>query len=452
MGQARRLQKLGIHSFDKELNALSSKLDELRDWQQFATSPKREELIAKLQSLVDQPIEANAQGEALKSARKEWNELGPPSRGQQPLQKQFDKLAEQAFSVCKPHYAQQSAARAENLTKRRGLCEQIRTYLAETDWASADMRAAENIMRTAREEWRRYHPCDRRALKSVEADFEALQDELYGHVKENWDKNVAAKEAIVAQAEALAAEDDARAQVDKAKQLQQQWRNIGTTPRGPDQRLWRKFRQACDKIFAKLDEQRDAQSAALREQQQEFDALLEAFDADAGEIAAQETELENIAEKGRQLRMSGEQRSQINAHQAALKNRRQTKQKNRQAERLQQWFDWDVAVSKAEQSAESITAPHSLFTPRLKGKADSEDLHKLTLEAEMAANLSSPAEDQQLRLVLQVELINSGRSNLQLVQNQDFIDRWCRSGPKSEANDELRERFFNALRRRLSTH
>ena len=90
-------------------------------------------------------------------------------------------------------------------------------------------------------------------------------------MKQDWDANINAKEALVKQAEALVEQDNLDGIANGAKTLQAQWREIGTTPRGADQKLWRRFRAACDAIFARLDNERDRQRS---EQQQLIQALI----------------------------------------------------------------------------------------------------------------------------------------------------------------------------------
>ncbi|GIS19285.1 MAG: hypothetical protein CM15mP120_12010 [Pseudomonadota bacterium] len=50
LAQARKLQKLGYRERDKEIAQLSAELGEMNDWQNFATEPKRQELLTKLAS------------------------------------------------------------------------------------------------------------------------------------------------------------------------------------------------------------------------------------------------------------------------------------------------------------------------------------------------------------------------------------------------------------------
>ena len=197
-------------------------------------------------------------------------QLGPISSAQDhQLAQDFDKFAELAFEPCKAYFEEQSIKRAENLAGRKEIVSQLSHYLDANDWNNVDLKAAETIMRTARTSWREFHPCDRKALKPVEAQFEALQKQLHERVKQGWDKNVELKREILDQAKDLHTQD-VQTQVDLAKQLQKQWREVGPTPRGVDQRMWREFRKACDQVFADLTAHREAQHA---EQNAKFEAI-----------------------------------------------------------------------------------------------------------------------------------------------------------------------------------
>ena len=142
-------------------------------------------------------------------------------------------------------------------------------------------------------------------------------------------------------------------------------------------------------------------------------------------------------------------RKRINAANQTLKDLALAAKKAETGRRLAQWQDWDLQVSTAEQAGDVIEPPHSVFAARSQGRARSEDLHRLTLEAEIAADIASPVEDQQARMALQVELINKGLNNLTLIDNKQLIERWCASGPKAASANALRTRFFSALAQRL---
>ncbi len=451
--QARALQKKGLKSHDRELAALSAQLDEFRDWQQFATNPKREALLSQISELAEHPAEPTAQAARLKALRAEWQQLGRPANAEETAQQEaFDALAEKAYEPCRAYYEEQSSIRAANLEQRTKLCEQLEAYLDNTDWASADMRAAENIIRTAREEWRKHHPCERKALKPVEARFEALQQTLHEKLKSSWDGNVKAKEAIVAEARQLL-EQELDVQINEAKRLQQAWRDIGPTPRGPDQKLWREFRQLCDQIFAGRDAAKAEAQAAWAARQSALEealAALEALVATDGTVepADWRSARASYDEQAQAIRPSGGQRKRLDDAERAWRTRQAAQKRSAELAELAQWSQWDQEVSEAEQSAAAMEAPHKWFNARAAGTATDQDWLELVIEAEIAADMPSPEADQGRRMEIQVEMMNAGTRP----QDRDYkfhLQRWCESGPKDAAADALRERFFAAITARV---
>jgi|TARA_B110000879_G_scaffold201148_1_gene275887 hypothetical protein len=450
LSKARAIQKRGISGFEKDVNALSAQVGEMRDWQDFATHPKRDQLINDLQNLVDNPLDPENQADRLKDLRRQWNALGILRREEAEQQTRFDTLADQAFAVCKTYYAEQNGVKRENLKQRKTLSASVQGYLQSTDWANADIQAVEGIMRAARAEWRTYHPCDIKALRPVEKEFEAAQAQLYQGIKDGRDRNIAAKEAIVADAKALLELEDIEVQTTQAKELQTRWKTIGSTPRGIDQRLWRDFRAACNEIFKRLDTSKNAAAVANKEQQSLLEAAIAGFNKEQTDPSQFKADFEILAELADNTQLSGAHVSQLKGLRKIMedlhKNAKQAKVKSR----LRQWEEWDIAVSAGEQNNEPVASPHTIFIGRINGDCANEDLERLTLEAEIAAELASPAKEQALRMTLQVELMNAGRRNMQLIDNQEFIERWCTTGPKLKEHDALRKRFFNALEHRLA--
>jgi len=450
--RARGLQKAGLKSRDREVAAVSAKVAEFDDWQHFATDPKRNECLTELQRLCDEPLEAPQQATRLKGLRQSWQQLGRPAgHAEIELQQEFDRLANIAFAPCRAYYDEQAQLRADNLARREVLCDQLQSYLTGTDWEHADMQAAEAILRSARDEWHTCHPCERKALKPVQNRFEALQDELHGKVKAAWDANLARKIEIVDQAKALL-QDDVGAQVEGAKALQQAWQRVGKTPRGPDQKLWREFRQVCDQIFAQREAHHQAQQAAVQQGYEQLDAAIDAL-AHAATGAPTHKEFDsmsaNIDHAANGLRVGGDHRKRIRQAQDAYRKALAVTTRTQTEEKLMQWRLWDEQVSRAELSHESIEAPHPVFAARVAGEPELTDCLQLVLEAEIAADLPSPSEDQGARMALQIEFMNAGRRDLGSEDYQLLIKRWCRAGPKSDVHNDLRTRFFDAVAERI---
>ncbi len=73
-------------------------------------------------------------------------------------------------------------------------------------------------------------------------------------------------------------------------------------------------------------------------------------------------------------------------------------------------------------------------------------LRRLTVQAEVVAGVESTSEDQDTRLAVQVELLNSAKNRAtKVADDRSLLEQWCQTGPKDDSIDELRERFFRAI-------
>ncbi len=458
----------GREAQGRALQQESARLSELRDWQTFATTPKREALCDAIQRLADEPLEPPDQSERIKALRGDWNRLGPVSgRDDHALAERFNRLAEQAFEPCRAYYAQQAERRNSNLAERVKICNQLEDYLDSTNWSSADMKAAEKILRAARGEWRRFHPVDRNPGKPVEERFEKLQDRLHALIKAEWDANLQLKRKIVDEAEALAAsEAEPHERAQAAKALQRRWREIGITPRGPDRKLWQQFRSACNAIFEARGAAEEATSQAISAALDAADALLSEFERDLAKTSPAEAEAEILtafrrrfgelpplpAREGRQFSRRFEE---LTRSYRALLHQKSRYEERAELDRLRALDEETTERELAHPSAESTDKAPSdpIVAERLRRAGDAiprEALRTLAVRAEIAAGAESPADDRELRLKLQVEEMNVGMGSQRRAQDPlEMAREWCACGPKDGSCSELRQRFFDALARAL---
>ena len=463
------LPQAAIQTLGKRLGQQAARLAELRDWQTFATAPKREALVQAMEALAEAPLAPPDQAGRIKQLRAEWQALGPVTQAADGrLADRFNGLAAKAFDSCRAYFAEQAELRRANLAERSSICDQLEHYLEHAEWRHPDVRAAENIMRTARDAWRSFVPVDRSQGKVVEQRFETLQGQLHDRIKAEWDRNVAAKETIVAEAQGLHDADlPVEGKVSAAKNLQQRWRAVGATPRRHDQRLWQAFREACDAVFALREQARhqaDTATVALelrcRELLDEFDAMLQQLDP----VSAAEGQLREFRNAAAEIDdLPQNQRRDLAARRTDLINRYRnlldTKATAVHQQQLLGFKHWDEAVTLAEAAgstaadaaagADSGPVPAQVQQARAAcagGPVPAEALRRLTVKAELVAGRESPASDEQLRLQVQVERLQAGLAGRDAAEEpQALAQQWCELGPKDAAVAPLRERFFSAL-------
>ena len=453
-GEARALQDIlpgGVaQATRKKFGALIANMQNLRDWQHFATDPKREELCTAMLKLADNPHEPGDQAEHVKVLRAQWNALG--GKGPKDVAERFDAAAARAFEPCRLHYAELGEQRKANLQTRRAILEQLKGFVANTNWADTDLGAARSILNSAREEWRSAFPVERGPNRTLEKDFKAVTDTLFENLQQGWTANLAAKEELVTTAEALLTSEDPLPQrLDAAKNLQQRWKNAGPVPRGPDQKLWKRFRAACDELFNTRDAERDAAQALQTAQQSVAQTRLDQFaellrstdvaDLEKSQLSAVKNDLNELEHLDRgTLKKARDLEDEFHAR---LKQKAAAKK----LATLTELQALDEKTTAAELAGVAIPPEvleaNNLFANRATGEAHAH--LDLVLEAETQCGIESPATDAQRRLELQVKWLNEGMNSgaRKSLDGKELVERWCALQGTTDS-DGLRERLFAA--------
>ncbi len=244
-------------SHQQTVRELTSKVNELRDWQGYASAPKKEQLCEAMESLVGEEMDPQALANRIKRMQSEWKILGA-SPDSQAIWERFKLASDKAYEPCREYFDKLSEVRSGNLQSRKNVVQQISDYISQLDWNVADWRAVNEVYEVAKQEWRRYSPVDRKDGKSVQDQFNDLLQQLRDRLDQEFTKNESQRKQLIETAEALVKQEDLQDAIEKAKRLQQQWKSVGVVSRREDAKLWRKFRSVCDQVFARREQERQA--------------------------------------------------------------------------------------------------------------------------------------------------------------------------------------------------
>ncbi len=457
------------------IQVLDKKLEELKDWKSFSVAPKRVELMEEMESLVGATIEPVALADRIKSLQDEWRTLskGAGENVEADWQR-FQEAAQKAYQPCREYFEAQGQVRHENLQRRAALLERLSAFEAGHNWEQPDWRTVIVALRESKQEWRTHSPVDRAAGKPQQQQFDALTVSLQGRLDVEYARNVKEKQLLVERAQRLVAAEDSRKAIDDAKVLQQKWKEVGLTPRDEGQRLWEEFRQHCDAIFQKRQQEYAEHSAGLEANKTRAGAAcaeLERIAALTGsellEGSARIPELRAAFEEAGELPRSDERGLRTRFERAVERcERAVTRQEASNAERS--WVDLlDAAnrirayrasfareVAEAErvalkQAAEDYAAgvarwPKGGLEAVKKALAKSEAgdfeanetvLRTLCIRAEILADLPTPPEDQTLRREYQVQRLIKGMGQ-GITTDEKQLDamtiEWIGIGPTEE--------------------
>ena len=375
--------------FHHELRPLTAKLGEIHDWQGFAIEPKKIDLCEQMRALVGSAEDPDVLAVKIKALQDEWKQLGPLSpRRDQALWKKFHAAADEAYEPCKQAFAQQSEARRDNLKQRMALVAQLVDYDkrmawpgaedAESDTAPPDWRMVQKTLDTARAAFNNIKPVSGKGERKSRGALQKICDKIYGHIKDEYERNIARKKELIEKARSYVELEDLREAIDKAKGIQREWKEVGLTPRQVDRKLWKDFRGACDGVFARLDDQRKQQNAARNERAEEAKARAEQAKARA---LKEQQRWPNLLDRMKACALKAEDEKKA----TKLWEKEGDIPRGIEAEALEAW--WDQGVDD---------------------KTPEDDLREACIALEVLVGVDSPPEDKKARMAYQMQRLVEG--------------------------------------------
>ncbi|ASK33791.1 hypothetical protein CEK62_04990 [Alcanivorax sp. N3-2A] len=250
-----------------QLERLSARRDELRDWHSFAAQPKKEQLCERMEALEGAALDAAELASAIQALHDEWRELMSSDQGQdQALWDRFKGASDRAYQPCRAHSAELDQQRAGNLQRRRALCEQLAGFIDAQDWsARTGWQAVWEIRRQAPQEWKALSPVRFTDARDLQKRFSALLSQLDERLETAWQSAEQARQALIAEARELAAAEDVHGAARQAQTLQQAWRDTPWLPPARHRNHQKEFRRLMDALFAARQAQFDNRQAQRQE-------------------------------------------------------------------------------------------------------------------------------------------------------------------------------------------
>ncbi len=451
----KRLQKLltqlspkARHKAQGSIRLLSGRLHELRDWQGFAVTPKKEVLCSEMEALaVSAADDPESRADQIRALQQSWKDLGYSGNDRE-LWERFRAAADRAYEPCKAFYAEQEQQRQAMTAQRDELIAELTRYESGMDWDSADWKAVQTTLDVARNAFRELGPVDHKNHNRTQKAFRAVCDQIYAHLKAEYDRNLAQKKAIVEHAATAAGSDDVHAAADQIKQLQQQWKTVGVTPRAPDQRLWSELRQHADAVFSRLGEQRQARRQELDELVAQGEALVASAAQAVNDSADNAAQLLNEAASGlNALDLPKSAAERLNADVTRLqKQLRDAQSEKQRAATMASWDALLTLLKTSDQLPDTLPPlPEGIETGWLTHPQTSElSSAEICIRMEILADRESPASDQEARMGIQVKRLAEGMGRgMNLEQERaNLIRDWFAC---SENDAEVTLRFCEAL-------
>ena len=263
-------------SLSRQLQQLDEKLNELKQWKDYAVAPKRLELIAEMETLIGSTEKPRALADRIKHLQQEWRTIGKGIASEAPEEwERFHQASQAAYQPCLEYFEAQAKLRQQNLDKRKTVLERLIAFEATQNGDNPDWRLLADVLNDAPKEWRRYFPVDREAGRAAQEEFEAAMGRLQAKLDAWHERNVADKQSLIKRARHLLTQEDSREAIDAVKRLQALWKETGPAPAAQSQSLWNEFREVCDSVYQKRQQAFTEYTAGLEANKLKAAALCE---------------------------------------------------------------------------------------------------------------------------------------------------------------------------------
>ena len=220
---------------------------------------KKKAIIEELKALVDGSEDVSASFPAFRELQDRWRATGPvPASAFRDINSTYQFNVERFYDKVKINRELRDLDFQKNLEAKEKFCE-----AAEKLSENENIVNAFNELQKLHEQWKEFGPVAKEYRESIWARFQAATsvinkryqahfEELKGKQKEN----LAAKEALCVKVEEIAAReisssDEWNASAKEIEAIQAEWRKIGFATKKENQKIYDRFRAACDAFYGR---------------------------------------------------------------------------------------------------------------------------------------------------------------------------------------------------------
>lgn len=220
---------------------------------------KKLAVIEDLKGLLESQEDVNATFPAFRDIQARWRAVGPvPAQNFRDVNDQYQYLVEKFYDMVKINRDLRDLDFKKNLEAKEAFC-QAAEKLSENENVVEAFRELQKL----HEQWKEFGPVAKEyrdqiwdrfkaATSVINKKYQAFFEEQKGKQADN----LAAKERLCEQVEAIADKEVAssnewNALAKEIEEIQKQWKGIGFASKKDNQKVYDRFRAACDKFFEK---------------------------------------------------------------------------------------------------------------------------------------------------------------------------------------------------------
>lgn len=248
---------------------------------------KKKAVIEELKALVEKGDDVSSQFPAFRALQDRWREAGPIPAGEvRDTNATYQFYVEKFYDMVKINREMRDLDFRKNLEAKEAFCE-----AAEKLSESESIVNAFHELQKLHEQWKEYGPVAKEKRDDIWNRFKAATSVInkryqayFDGLKSEQEANFAAKTALCEKVEAIADKENISSGEwntlsKQIETLQEEWKTIGFATRKDNQKVYERFRAACDKFYARKREYYNSFKDSMNENLEKKLSLIEQAEA-----------------------------------------------------------------------------------------------------------------------------------------------------------------------------
>jgi hypothetical protein len=239
--------------------------NDLRDLDFKHNLEKKLKLVERAEALAESP-KVKAAFDELQILHRMWKEeIGPVSRKyREEIWERFSNATKKIHDKRHDLFNEMKEKYEENLQKKEAVIEEIASIDTSANKTHNDWQKSINRINDLRKQFfdigrvpRSKNEIIWQKFKEATKLFNQKKNSFYKEIKREQQENLDKKMKLVEQAESLRDSDDWDNVTEVMKRIQAEWKTIGHVPRKHSDKIWNRFKEACNYFFDRLHNKQD---------------------------------------------------------------------------------------------------------------------------------------------------------------------------------------------------
>ncbi len=236
---------------------------QLRDYDRQINLQEKERLLEELQTIIPEEEEREnrdiwvSKNDLLTDIQMRWRSVGHvPREDLDRINDSYREITGQFFAIRREFFENQDEAKKENEDQKRELLEQMKAYEEYQSEKPKEWNHATDKLRELQEKWKEIGPAPKEVNSELWKEYRNVGNAFFGkkadffrQLDEKRNENLERKRELCEKAEAIKDNEDFEKTAKELRTLQEEWKKVGPVPERYSNKLWARFRAACDVFF-----------------------------------------------------------------------------------------------------------------------------------------------------------------------------------------------------------